>query len=125
MTIDFNGTEITNTKQVYKNLCAKLHPNRIVGSSDKMYFIMSTILGQEWITRDSSYGSFEVQSDGGVIDNDLYVGNYESFIANIKGYIAAAELTDKQEAYFWQLFYMRVHDWRIPQSGSDSYWTLE
>ena len=50
-------------KRVYNNLCDKLHPSRVVGCSDKMYFIISTILGQEWVTCDSSYGEFSITSD--------------------------------------------------------------
>lgn len=122
MTIDFDGVEITRTKKVYENLCSKLHPNRIVGSSDKMYFIISTIVGQEWVTSDSSYGHFSITSDGFVVDNNTILGTANEFIGNVKGYIAVAELTDKQEAYFWELYNIRVHDWRIPEVND---WTFE
>ena len=106
-------TTIKRDKVVYKNLCDKLHPNRIAGCSDKMYFIISTILGQEWVTCDSSYGEFSITSDGLVIDNDNMLGAVSDFEHNVNGYIDAAKLSPKQTEYFWLLYSWRVTDWRV------------
>jgi len=111
--MDFNGTEIKRTGVVYNNLLKKLHPNRITGASDKMYYIISSIIGADWVTSDRGLGSFSVTSDGFVIDCGLFLGSYDDFKRNVRGYIAVAELTEKELAYFWTLYDMRVHDFRL------------
>jgi hypothetical protein len=101
-----------HNKRVYNNLCDNLHPHRITGSSDKMYWIMSVILGQEWITRQGSYDQFSITSDGYVIDNDFFLGSADEFERNVRGYVEVAELTPAQTKYFWKLYDMKVTDWR-------------
>ncbi len=96
----------------YQDLSAKLHPNRIVGCSDKMYWIISTILGQDWVTRDGSYESFTITCDGFVVDNDLFLGGVVDFERNVFGYVEAAELTGEQRQHFDKLYARKVHDWR-------------
>ena len=101
----------SRNNKVYDNLVKMLHPNRVLKSSDKMYYIISTILGQEWVTSPYGIGIFSITVDGTVWDTAFLAGA-DSFVANIEGYIKAAGLTKPQENYFWELYDMRVVDWR-------------
>lgn len=105
------GPDVKQDSRVYENMCAKLHPNRVVGASDKMYFIISTIVGQEWVTNDESYGQFSITTDGSVWDS-FFISDAGSFERNVWGYVDVADLTPKQREYFEYLYRNRVHDWR-------------
>ena len=92
-----------------ESLIAKLHPRRITGSSDQVYYIMSSILGQNWVTHDRGMGSFSVTSDGFVVDCGLFFGDVGEFRRNVTGYVEVADLTASEMVLFWGMYDNRVH----------------
>ena len=93
-----------------ESLTAKLHPNRITGSSDQMYYIMSSILNANWVTHDDGMGSFTVTSDKFVVDCGLFFGDIGEFKRNVTGYVDVADLEPDEEKLFWTMYADRVHE---------------
>ena len=104
-----------------RELKEQLHPHRITGASDQMYFIISTILGAGWVEHPRAYGGFSITSDGFVTSGGLFLGGVDDFERNVKGYVAAAELPKHIENRFWDRYARIVSDWR-PAGGA---WRFE
>ena len=76
-----NVMEVTTMEnETYDSLVSKLHPNRITGASDQVYYIMSSILNQEWVTHDRGMGMFTETSDHFVVDCGLFLGHIDDGI---------------------------------------------
>ena len=95
--------------ETYDSLVSKLHPNRITGASDQVYYIMSSILNQEWVTHDRGMGMFTETSDHFVVDCGLFLGHIDDFTENVYGYIDVAGLTDSERTLFDGLYSEHVH----------------
>ena len=96
---------------IYEEMCKKLSPRRIA-SSDKMRFIISLIVGENWVTHPDASGGFSITSDGFVMSGSLLVAQVSEFERNINGYLEVAELDEQEMSLFKKLYACAVQDWR-------------
>lgn len=98
----------------YRSLCAKC---REVQTSDRMGWIVSTVLGQDWVTHPRASGGFSITSDGFVVSGGLFVGSLEDFQGNILGFLTAAGVTAAEFELFRGLYSLRVSTWQPGHYG--------
>lgn len=98
---------------ITETMTDKLHPRRIRGASDMMYYIIARILSAGWVTNELDGGdTFHISSDGHVTTGSIYIGSAADFERNVRGYVDAAELTEEERRAFWQRYHDIVRDWR-------------
>jgi hypothetical protein len=77
-----------------------------------MHFIISTILGEDWVTHADSSGGFSITSDGFVLSGSLLIGEVGDFERNVWGYVKVAELSNDEFRCFKLHYDAAVTDWR-------------
>lgn len=94
----------------------KLHPSRFPGMSNRMAYLLSGILDEQWVTHPDA-GPCEqiyITSDGYVLagDGNLFIGSVGDFERNIQDLLTAAGLADDERQEFQIRYTARVTDFR-------------
>jgi hypothetical protein len=95
-----------------KQLLEKLHPLKVKGYSNKMYFIISRIMDTTWVTHPDAWGPLTVTSDGFVQCGSLFIGTADELQNNLSKYTADAGLTIEEQDRFDIVCKENIADWR-------------
>lgn len=87
----------------------KFHPS-VFRCSPMFHAVIAYILGQVWTK--PSLRTLSITSDGFVVSEQNFIGSVEDLERNLGGASAAAELTDAEAVFFYELYRSKVDDWR-------------
>ena len=85
-----------------------------------MAFIVSCIIGANWAKGprgETPNQSFSITSDGFVTSGNMFIGNKNDFVNNIRILLDVSGLTSMERALFEQLYAEKVQDWSTGYPG--------
>lgn len=101
-----------------EQLIKKMNPRQVAASA-QLHYIISSILGQNWVTAPRASGGFTISSDGFVTSGGVFLGEaVEDFERPVLAYIQAAGLTPEEVAFFGERYSQVVLDYRTNPAGS-------
>lgn len=105
-------------QKALQSLIAKFHPSKHPQMSPKMAFILGLILNQEWANTGGDnpvscvHSSMSITSDGFIIINGCFVGDYSDFLRNVNSLFNFTRCSKNEQKVFWNLFDQRVTNYQ-------------